>query len=33
MDDKNQNDQPVVSKNADGIDQIQMIDLEKTMRD
>ena len=31
--DKNKNEEPVVSKNADGIDQIQLVDLEKTMRD
>ena len=32
-DDKNKNEEPVVSKNAEGIDQIQPVDLEKTMRD
>ena len=32
-DDKNKNEEPVVSKNAEGMDQIQLVDLEKTMRD
>ena len=32
-DDKNKNEGPVVSKNAEGMDQIQLVDLEKTMRD
>lgn len=33
MDDQNKNDELNITKNAEGIDQIQIVDLEKTMRD
>ena len=33
MDDQNKNEELNITKNADGIDQIQIVDLEKTMRD
>lgn len=33
MDDQNKNDELNVTKNAEGIDQIQIVDLEKTMRE